>query len=112
MLSPAALESLRRAVGEAHLVTDPDRMASHEVDWTGRWHGEAGAVVRPSSTDEVRSLVVAAREHHLALVPQGGNTGLVGGAVPHGGAVVVDLRRLTTVEPVDVAAGQVTVGAG
>jgi FAD/FMN-containing dehydrogenase len=112
MVSPAALDALRGAVGDAHVVTDADRRASHEVDWTGRWHGEAGAVVRPASAGEVRQLVLAAREHQLALVPQGGNTGLVGGAVPHGGAVVVDLRRLDAIDPVDVAAGQVTAGAG
>jgi FAD/FMN-containing dehydrogenase len=112
VVSARGLDALRRAVGEAHTVTDPDVMAAHATDWTGRWTGAAGAVVRPGSVEEVQALVRAAREHGVALVPQGGNTGLVGGAVPHDGAVVVDLRRIGEVEPVDVAAGQVTVGAG
>ena len=88
-----------RGGGRAHLVTDPDVMASHTVDWTGRWHGDADAVVRPADTEQVRGVVLAARAHRLALVPQGGNTGLVGGATPQGGEVVVDLRRLDELEP-------------
>jgi FAD/FMN-containing dehydrogenase len=112
MPSRAALDALRRAVGDAHVVTDADRLSSHEVDWTGRWRGDASAVLRPSSVEEVRAIVVLAREHRLTLVPQGGNTGLVGGSVPRDGAIVVDLRRLDGLDAVDLAAGQVTVGAG
>ncbi len=112
-MAPArALDALRGAVGAAHTITDPDVVAPHVTDWTGRWTGEAAAVVRPASTDEVQAVVLVARHHHLALVPQGGNTGLVGGAVPRHGAVVVDLRRLSTIDPLDLAAGQVTAGAG
>jgi FAD/FMN-containing dehydrogenase len=108
----SALDALREVVGERHLVTDRDLMGSHTVDWTGRWHGDADAVVRPADTEQVRGVVEAARAHQLSLVPQGGNTGLVGGATPQGGGIVVDLRRLDGLEPVDVAAAQVTVGAG
>ncbi|MFL6206177.1 MAG: FAD-binding oxidoreductase [Acidimicrobiales bacterium] len=112
MLGPAALDALRGAVGAPRVVTDPDQRATHETDWTRRWRGDAGAVVRPATTAEVQAVIQAARRHRFALVPQGGNTGLVGGAVPTGGAVVVDLRGLDDLEPVDVAAAQVTVGAG
>jgi FAD/FMN-containing dehydrogenase len=69
-------------------------------------------VVRPGSTAGVADLVAAARRHKVALVAQGGNTGLVGGGVPHMGEVVLSLRRLDDVGPVDRLAGQVTVGAG
>jgi FAD/FMN-containing dehydrogenase len=112
VLPARALEALRTAVGQPMVITDPDRLTTHTADWTGRWTGDAAAVVRPSTTAEVQAIVHAAREHRLALVPQGGNTGLVGGAVPHGGAVVVDLRRVARLDPVDVAAGQVVAGAG
>jgi FAD/FMN-containing dehydrogenase len=112
VLGAPALQALRAVVGEAGVITDPDLLAAHTTDWTGRWSGEAGAVVRPSSTAEVQAVVHAAREHALALVPQGGNTGLVGGAVPHDGAVVVDVRGIAQLGTVDVAGGQVTVGAG
>ena len=112
MLADAALDALRGAVGDGRVVTDPDLLTGHEVDWTGRWRGEAGAMVRPDSTDQIRAVVEVARAHRLALVPQGGNTGLVGGATPRNGAIVVDLRGLDGLEPVDQAAAQVTAGAG
>lgn len=112
MVRAPALDALRDAVGDARLITDPDLVAAHTTDWTGRWSGAAAAAVRPSSTAEVQAVVRAARAHRIALVPQGGNTGLVGGAVPQDGAVVVDLRGLTRLEQVDVAGGQVTAGAG
>ena len=107
-----ALDALRAVVGDRFVVTDPGVVAAHEVDWTGRWRGAAGAVVRPADGAEVAGVVRWARDHRLALVPQGGNTGLVGGAVPHDEAVVVDLRRLDALDDVDEAAAQVTVGAG
>ena len=112
MPGAAWLEAVRAAVGDARLITDPDVIASHATDWTGRWTGDAAAVVRPADAGEVQAIVRAAREHRFALVPQGGNTGLVGGAVPSEGAVVVDLRDLAHLDPVDVAAAQVTAGAG
>jgi FAD/FMN-containing dehydrogenase len=93
-------------------VTDPDLTASHTVDWTGRWRGSTSAVVRPRTVDEVVAVVEAARRNRVALVPQGGNTGLVGGAVPLAGEAVVDLRGLDQLGAVDVEASQVTAGAG
>lgn len=108
----AFLGACRAQLGNAAVVTDADLVAGHTVDWTGRWHGRTPAVVRPRSTAHVAAVVRAARRHHVALVPQGGNSGLVGGSVPHAGEVVVDLRGLDQLDPVDAAAGQVTVGAG
>lgn len=106
------LATCTEALGFAHVLTDPDRVAAHSVDWTRRWQGRAAAVLRPGTTDEVVRIVDAARRHHVGLVPQGGNTGLVGGSVPRSDEVVVDLRRFDALGPVDVAASQVTVGAG
>ncbi|MGH9273227.1 MAG: FAD-binding oxidoreductase, partial [Acidimicrobiales bacterium] len=108
----AFLDACAAAVGGGHVITDPDRTAAHAIDWTGRWRGSTPAVLRPGSTAEVAAVVRAARAHGVALVPQGGNTGLVGGSVPHDGEVVVDLRRMTGLSPVDGAAAQVTAGAG
>lgn len=111
-----ALDSFLRectdALGPEHVVTDPDVTASHCVDWTRRWRSDTPAVLRPGAVEQVAQIVGAARRHHIALVPQGGNTGLVGGSVPHSGEVVVDLRRLDQMDDVDVDAAQVTVGAG
>jgi FAD/FMN-containing dehydrogenase len=109
----AFLEAARVAVGEPEVLTDPDLTQGYSVDWTRRWRSLAPAVVRPATTEQVQTLVAAARGHGVALVPQGGNTGLVGGSVPHTGAeVVLSLRRLDDLGPVDVVAGQVTAGAG
>jgi FAD/FMN-containing dehydrogenase len=100
-------------VGASQVLTDPDRTASYAVDWTRRFVGAADTVVvRPGGVAEVAALVRAARSHGVALVPQGGNTGLVGGGVPLAGEVVVSLRRLDRLEPVDPLARQVTAGAG
>jgi FAD/FMN-containing dehydrogenase len=106
------LDEVRRALGEAHVVTDVDRTLPQAVDWTGRWRGTTPAVLRPRHTAEVVAVVDSARRHGVPLVPQGGNTGLVGGAVPEGGAVVVDLRGRDALGAVDAAAGPVTAGAG
>jgi FAD/FMN-containing dehydrogenase len=108
---PAALARLRDAVGP-EVVVDPELVASYTTDWTGRFVGHSPAVVRPGSTEEVAAVVSVCRELDLALVPQGGNTGLVGGGVPLRGEVVLSLSRLASAEPVDTRSGQVTAGAG
>jgi FAD/FMN-containing dehydrogenase len=106
-----AIARLRDVVG-AEVVVDPDLVASYVTDWTGRFVGHAPLVVRPGSTEEVAGVVSVCRELGVALVPQGGNTGLVGGGVPLDGEVVLSLRRLRQVDAVDEQAGQVTTGAG
>jgi FAD/FMN-containing dehydrogenase len=105
------LTACREALGDAHVLVDPDVTAGYATDWTGRFHGTTPAVVRPGCTGEVAEVVALARRHRVALVPQGGNTGLVGGSVPLAGEVVVSLGRLDRLE-VDEAAAQATVGAG
>jgi FAD/FMN-containing dehydrogenase len=105
------LERLRAIVGDRHCLTDPDLRASYEVDWTRRFGGRALAVIRPGSTDEVAAVLRACADAGIGVVPQGGNTGLVGGSIPRDGDVVLNMLRLRDVEPVDVA-GEVSVGAG
>jgi FAD/FMN-containing dehydrogenase len=108
----ALVRALVGVVGDRHVLTDPAVTAPFETDWTRRWSGRARCVVRPRDTAEVAAVVRVCAAHGVAVVPQGGNTGLVGGAVPVAGGVVVSLTRLDGLEPVDVLAGQVTVGAG
>src|SRR5215831_2299282 len=86
-MASALLDELAAVVGAAHVLRDPEVTASAVVDWTGRVHGSTPAVVRPGSTDEVA-------------------------AVPRHGEIVVDLRRLDEIGPVDTVGRQVTVGAG
>src|SRR3954470_24965498 len=104
--------ALAEVVGERHVLADPDLRASYERDWTGRFGGEARLVVRPADTEQVAAVVRACAQAGAAIVPQGGNTGLVGGGVPRAGEVVVSLVRLDAVGEVDRALGQVTAGAG
>src|SRR5687768_2661313 len=97
MGSDALLDSLRAIVGERHCLTDPALRATYETDWTRRFHGEALAVVRPGSTDEVAAVLRACSDAGVGVIPQGGNTGLVGGSVPRGGEIVLSLLRLDDV---------------
>lgn len=94
------------------MVTDPAVTAGAATDWTGRFVGETPALVRPGTADEAAALVAVCREHDVALVPQGGNTGLVGGGVPLAGEVLVNLGRLDAIGPVDLLSRQLTAGAG
>lgn len=104
--------SLREIVGEAHCLTDASLRASYETDWTRRWSGDSSAVVRPGTTDEVAAILRACSSAGVGVVPQGGNTGLVGGSVPRGGEIVLSTGRLSDIGAVDADAGEVTVGAG
>ena len=107
------LDELSRVVGRDHVISDADMRASYEVDWTGRWRGESTAVVRPADASEVAGVVEVCARHGVPIVPQGGNTGLVGGSVPgKDRPVVLSLRRLTRVTEVDRTGGTVRVGAG
>ena len=105
--------ALCSVVGREHVLTDPDLRAGAEVDWTGRWRGTARAVVRPGEPAEVAAVLAVCAEAGVPVVPQGGNTGLVGGGVPAGveGAVVLSTRRLSGLAPVG-ADGTVVAGAG
>ena len=111
-VTPGALDELRAVVGDQHVIVDPDITASYERDWTGRYQGEASVVVRPGSTAEVAGVVRSCHDHRIAIVPQGGNTGLVGGAVPNAGQIVLSTQRLAAIRAIDLDAGQATVEAG
>src|SRR5436305_11462667 len=112
MTLPGALRRLGAGiVGEQHVLTG-DATAGFAVDWTGRFRGRTPATVRPQNTAEVAAVLALCTDAGRPVVPQGGNTGLVGGGVPLHGEVVVSLRRLAAIDAVDVAAGQVTAGAG
>ena len=94
------------------MLTDPDVVAGQVRDWTGRFAGSTPAVVRAGTVDEVAAVLRACAAAGAAVVPQGGNTGLVGGSVPLHGEIVLDLRRLDALGPVDTRSGQTTAGAG
>jgi len=106
------VQGIGRVVGPQHVVLEPAVMAAYADDWTGRFHGDPSVVIRPGDAAEVAAVLALCCEAGLALVPQGGNTGLVGGSVPLGGEAVLSLRRLNAVTDVDALGGQLTAGAG
>ena len=103
---------LAEVVGSEHVLTDGDVTAGYARDWTGRFRGEARLVVRPGDTDQVARVVARCADADAPIVPQGGNTGLVGGSVPRARPMVVlSTARLTALGAVDAGAQQVTLGA-
>jgi FAD/FMN-containing dehydrogenase len=107
----ALVVALGAIVGAEHVLVDADRRASFETDWTGRFHGAARAVVRPGDPAQVAAVLARCAEAGAAVVPQGGNTGLVGGSVPRGGEIVLSLQRVADVA-IDDEQGEAVVGAG
>ncbi|NRF70513.1 FAD-binding oxidoreductase [Aquincola sp. S2] len=109
----ALLDALRAAVGSSQVLAGGD-LSAWELDWRKRWRGKALAVVRPGSTAEVAAVVQACAAHGASLVPQGGNTGLVGGGVPDdsGTQVLLSLTRMNRVRALDAANLTLTVDAG
>lgn len=107
-------DSLSAIVGDEHVLTDSTLMDQYVEDWSRRWRGDAALVVRPGTTREVADVLHTCSALGVAVVPQGGNTGLVGGSVPAPGSssVVLSTRRLDSLGDVDDLSGQVTVGAG
>jgi FAD/FMN-containing dehydrogenase len=107
------IETLRAALGPAHVLTEGD-LSAYELDWRRRWRGRARAVVRPATTAEVADVVRACAAAGASLVPQGGNTGLVGGGVPDGSGtqVLLSLQRLNRIRVIDTANLTLTAEAG
>lgn len=112
LMTEALVTRLRGIVGVEHVLTDAELRASYETDWTRRFGASALAVVRPADAGEVASVLATCNEAGVAVVPQGGNTGLVGGSVPRGGEVVLSTRRLATLDELDPVTGQAIAGAG
>ncbi|HBD32434.1 MAG TPA: hydroxyacid dehydrogenase, partial [Cupriavidus sp.] len=118
MHSDSFLDLCRAAIGSQNVLTDPADKAPYLTDWRHRYTGDALAVLRPGSTEEVAAVMRACHAHKLAVVPQGGNTGLCGGATPEPGdaaargTVVLSLQRMNRVRQVDPLNNTITVEAG
>ncbi|MCF2525588.1 FAD-binding oxidoreductase [Bradyrhizobium sp. G127] len=112
VLSPELLERFAAIVGEKYAVTDPQDTAPYLTEERGLFSGHSPLILRPGSTAEVAAICKLATETRTALVPQGGNTGLVGGQIPHNNEVVISLRRLDKVRAVDTRSNTMTVEAG
>jgi FAD/FMN-containing dehydrogenase len=113
-VTPAFVDSLRAIVGEKGLILDEQDKQPFVTDWRGSLVGTAAVVVRPGSTDEVSKVVKLCHDKGIAIVPQGGNTGLMGGATPwptHQG-ILLSLGRMNHVLNVDPVGYAMTVEAG
>jgi len=112
-LSDTLLRALRACVGADQVLTEGD-LSSYELDWRRRFRGRALAVVRPADTAQVAAVVKLCAAHRVSLVPQGGNTGLVGGSVPDatGTQVLLSLTRLNRIRQIDRANLTLTAEAG
>ncbi|MGC2520518.1 MAG: FAD-binding oxidoreductase [Burkholderiales bacterium] len=110
----ALIERIRGIVGPAGLITAAQEAAPYAIDWRRRYVGKPLAVVKPAATDEVAQVVRACAETRTAIVPQGGNTGLCGAAVPDasGTQIVLNLSRMNRIRAIDARNNTMTVEAG
>ena len=111
---PDALGELAAIVGASNVITSPDDMVPYLVEERGLYRGAARAVVRPANTDEVSRVLALCNARGVKIVPQSGNTGLVGGQIPSqaGDEIVLSLRRLDRIREVDALANTLTVDSG
>ena len=110
-LSSELIEQFRDIVGVNNAVTNQDDIAPHLVENRGLYHGNSPLLLKPGSTVEVSAIVKLANEHKISVVPQGGNTGLVGGQVPDGD-IIISLSRMNKIREVDVLGSVMVVEAG
>lgn len=109
---PELLVKFKAIVSDRYAITDQADIAPYLTEERGLFQGRSPLVLRPASTAEVSAICKLATEYKIALVPQGGNTGLVGGQTPHHGEVVVSLQRLNKIREVDTASNSTTCEAG
>src|SRR5580704_9554434 len=103
LLSPELIARFRKIVGDKYAVNDAADIAPYVTEERDLFHGHSPLVLRPASTAEVSAICRLANEAGIALVPQGGNTGLVGGQTPHNGEVVISMRRMNGIRDIDTA---------
>jgi FAD/FMN-containing dehydrogenase len=111
-IPPELIARFAAIVGERYAVTDPAEIAPYLTEERGLYHGRSPLVLRPGSVAEVAAILNLANETKTPIVPQGGNTGLVGGQTPHQGEVLMSLRRLDRIREVDPTSNTMTCEAG
>jgi FAD/FMN-containing dehydrogenase len=111
-IPPELIARFAAIVGERYAVTDPAEIAPYLTEERGLYHGRSPLVLRPGSVAEVAAILKLANETKTPIVPQGGNTGLVGGQTPHQGEVLMSLRRLDHIREVDPTSNTMTCEAG
>ncbi len=110
--APELMARFAAIVGDKYAITDPDALAPHLVEGRGLYHGHTAMMLKPANTAEVAAILKLANETRTAIVPQGGNTGLVGGQIPFDGEIILSLTRLDKIREVDVESNTMTLEAG
>lgn len=113
-IDPALLQRFIDIVGPRHALVEPAEIEPHLREWRKRWTGRTPVVLKPASTREVSEILALATQTKTAIVPQGGNTGLVGGQMPDetNSQIILSLSRLNAIRDIDVASNTITVDAG
>ena len=111
-MAPDVLQQVSSLVGAKYVSTDPDVLAGRSADWTGRYRGDASALVRPGSADEVAGVLRLCRDAGTHVTIQGGRTSLVAGTVPEHDDLLLSTERLCAIGDVDTAELRVEAGAG
>ena len=106
------MQHFASVVGPSNMVTDVDALEAYNTDWMGKYRGSSRLALRPGSTDEVSRILEHCHQQRIPVVPQGGNTGLVGGSVPLSDEVVLSLSRMNRVISLDEHAGHLVCEAG
>ena len=106
------LESLRQIVGSRYVLEDSDDLAAYIEEPRGYFDSDADAVVLPNTVEQVAAIVRACAKSGVSIVPQGGNTGLCGGAVSSPGQVILNLRRMNRIIGIDPINDTIIVEAG
>ncbi|MFZ1920689.1 MAG: FAD-binding oxidoreductase, partial [Xanthobacteraceae bacterium] len=109
---PALLARFAAIVGDKYAITDPSLQAPYLVEQRHLFEAHTPMVLRPGSVAEVAAIARLANETKTAIVPQGGNTGLVGGQIPHHNEIVLSLNRLNRIREVDATSNTITCEAG
>jgi FAD/FMN-containing dehydrogenase len=110
--SPDLLPRFAAIVGSKYAITDPQTLAPYLIEGRGLYHGRTSMMLRPGSVGEVQAILKLANETKTPLVPQGGNTGLVGGQIPFDGELILSLTRLDNIRDVDAGSNTITCEAG
>ena len=107
-----SIAELKSLLGSGRISEDEDIIKTYSDDWTGRYRGSARAVISPQSTDEVVEILKWCSTNQVGVVPQGGNTGMVGGSTPLNGELIISLRKMKNVNFSDTNDNQIVAEAG
>ena len=107
-----SIAELKSLLGSGRISEDEDIIKTYSDDWTGRYRGSARAVISPQSIDEVAEILNWCSTNQVGVVPQGGNTGMVGGSTPLNGELIISLRKMKNVNFSDTNDNQIVAEAG